>query len=132
MSRVPAPMRFSSAPLLPALALLAAITALAGCRRDNGYELCTPGNSYLVGCSDMVGVECTGDPTLTVCTDDILPSNCLSTSPERIAFDDDSGSGYCPEAIFVCPASGRVSVNGEPYGRSGSFRCVYDVIDRSP
>jgi len=126
MLRVPAPMRFFSA-----LAFLSGLCALVGCRRDSSYEDCTPGNSYLVGCSAMVGVECTGDPTITVCTDDITPSNCLQTSPERIAFDDDGGSGLCPEAIFICPSSGRVAVNAEPFG-SSSYRCVYDVVDRSP
>jgi hypothetical protein len=127
MLHVPAPMR-----ALASLSLLAALIGIAGCRRDNSYELCTPGNSYLIGCSAMVGLECTGDPTLTVCTDDITPSQCVEESPARIAYDDDTGSGLCPEAIFVCPPSGRVSVNADPYRDGNTIRCVYDLIDRSP
>lgn len=126
MSRVPARMRTLS-PLL----LLAAVASVAGCRRDASYELCTPGNSYLVGCTRNVGVECSGDPTLTVCTDDITPSQCLSSAPERIAFNDDSGGTLCPEVTFVCPASGRVAVNAEPFA-TRSYRCVYDIADLSP
>jgi hypothetical protein len=116
---------------LLSLSILAALALTAGCRRDSSYETCTPGNSYLVGCSRNVGLECSGDPTITVCTDDITPSQCLNSVPERIAFNDDSGGTLCSEVTFVCPSSGRVSVNAEPFA-SRSYRCVYDVIDLSP
>ncbi len=127
MSDAHGPMR-----LLLALSLLAALGTVTGCRRDSSYEFCTPGNSYLVGCSAEVGVECDGDPTLTVCTDDVSPELCERDSTARIAFDDDGGSGLCPQTTFVCPASGRVAVNAEPYSSTRSYRCVYDVVDLSP
>lgn len=117
--------------LLTMGALLGLAAVSAGCNRQSGYETCTPGVTYLAGCSGTVGASCTGDPTLSVCEDSVTPEACESTTPRPplLAFDDDSGPGLCPETMFVCPASGRVAINPEPFS-SSSYTCAWDIQPR--
>ena len=107
----------------------------SGCRNQRGsVASCTPGESLLIACDDAIGVTCTGDPTLTICDASIIsvPENCRSGGSGYLAFNDDSGrSGatLCPRVNAICPSSGSVSINPDPY-RSGStsWSCDYAIV----
>lgn len=107
----------------------------SGCPRNQrgSVESCTPGEGLVIGCDGTQGgLTCTGDPTLTVCDASItaVPENC-TRSGSYLAYSDDDGTGLCPLLTTVCPTSGRISINPDPYGRaSTTWSCNY-VIDRA-
>lgn len=128
MNAVPGRMR-----ILLSLSVLLGLSVLGtGCNRSSGYELCTPGDTILIGCTANVGARCTGDPTLAVCEDSVAPESCESSTPTppRLGYVDDV-DGLCPELRVVCPASGRVSVNPEPFG-GRSYTCGWDSRSVTP
>jgi hypothetical protein len=118
--------------LLLCLAVICA-GSIVGCRRsDARYELCTPGDRLLIGCTINVGERCTGDPTLAVCEDSIAPEACERTSPSPpLLAGVDDVDGLCPEVTVTCPASGRIGINPDPYG-SRSYVCRFAVVSLSP
>lgn len=123
------------------VAVLASFSAM-GCRRrcggggfvpDGGTPVgdgreasCDPGELISIGCSDAIGCECRGDPTLTVCDATLEPESCVNGSPAMIAFNDDGGDGLCPQLSVTCPPSGRIVINPQPYG-SGTYECDFSV-----
>lgn len=122
-----------SVPFSLILALSIFSVLLSGCPRSQrgSVETCTPGESLLIGCDGtQSGPTCTGDPTLTICDASIVavPENC-TRSGSYLAYSDDEGSGLCPLLTTVCPTSGRISINPDPFGRSStSWSCAY-VVD---
>lgn len=114
------------------LGLLLLSLGAAGCRNQVGsVETCTPGDLLDIGCEGSVGLRCTGDPTLTICDASLtsVPENCGRTAAGYLAFDDDGGDGLCPLVRGVtCPASGRISINPNPFSAgSVSWSCSYSV-----
>lgn len=116
--------------LVLSLALLGALAS--GCRNQRGsIASCTPGESLVIGCDDTVGVTCSGDPTLTICDGAIIsvPENCTRGGSGFLAFSDDEGSGFCPLLTTICPSSGSIAINPDPFGRSSTtWSCTYAVI----
>lgn len=119
-----------SVPFALVLSLVALAGLASGCRNQRGsVEDCTPGEALLIGCDDTIGVSCSGDPTLTICDASVIavPENC-TRSTSYLAYDDDGGTGFCPLVSLTCPASGRISINPDPYGRSSTtWSCAYAV-----
>jgi hypothetical protein len=112
-----------SAPFFISLMFLA--SSIAGCRSEDGYADCTPGATYLAGCSDEVGRPCEGDPNIRVCSGDVTPGECDEDVAEELGYDDDSGNDFCPQAQFTCPVSGRVAVHPESDDRDF---CLFDLL----
>ena len=52
---------------------------------------------------------------------------CLRSAPGFIAFDDDSGDASCPRLTAMCPPSGRIAINANPFG-GGMFTCTYAMV----
>lgn len=103
------------------------IDARIGCGTCASIAACTPGSSWLVGCTSSVGRRCTGDPTLSICDASVVPDpEACSSSGAILAFVDDA-DGLCPEVVVMCPRSGRLAIDTEPFGGSRDFFCEWDV-----
>jgi len=91
--------------------------------RDCGWQIaqqsiaCTPGAAVSIGCGCTSGGTCNGDPVLRVCDGD---GAC--TQATALASIDDS-CGLCPQADFVCPASGTYTVLTGAYGSGMEYTC---------
>lgn len=91
---------------------------------------CTPGEALMVGCNGSVGPMCTGDPTLTVCDASLVADaeSCARDGAGFLAYNDDSG-GLCPSVAVMCPASGRIAIDANPFSAgSTSWSCAFAVV----
>lgn len=86
---------------------------------------CEPTEALLIGCTGTVGTRCTGDPTITVCDGRVAREACSRDRADTLGFNDDA-DGLCPQLSVVCPASGSVTVNVQPFGGS-PFTCTFAV-----
>jgi hypothetical protein len=96
--------------------------------RDCGWQIaaglqgvaCTAGETVTVGCGGCGGTgTCTGDPVMRIC-DGTEP--CLFSA--ALASADDGCGTFCPNATFVCPASGLYTVLTGAYTAGNSFVCA--------
>ncbi len=104
----------------------------AGASRDCDWSFapgfiglsCTPGELVTIGCGGCSGVgSCSGDPMVRVCEG--TEACRLSTT---IGLSDDSCS-LCPEAQFICPASGQYSTLLAPFSSGSSFTCELGIVN---
>jgi hypothetical protein len=99
----------------------------AGCGTCARVVACSPGASVFIGCTSRIGRRCSGDPTLTICDASRLPDpEACSAASDRLAFVDDA-DGLCPETTVICPRSGRLAIDSEPFGSAGTFFCDFAV-----
>ncbi len=104
---------------------LAACSApVVGPNRDCGWEVasgqqavaCVPGTPVTLGCG--CGTDtCGSDPVLRVCDGG---EACIAAT--ALASIDDT-CGLCPQAGFVCPASGTYTVLTAPYAPGSAYAC---------
>jgi hypothetical protein len=91
--------------------------------RDCGWAIaqqavaCIPGEAISLGCGCTSGGTCGGDPVLRVCDGDgaCTAANALTSI--------DDTCGLCPQANFLCPASGVYTVLTGAFSAGTAYTC---------
>ncbi|MDQ3032459.1 MAG: hypothetical protein M3Y87_08595 [Myxococcota bacterium] len=83
--------------------------------REDGTEVCSPGQRVAVGCSEECGLgTCQAQSRLRVCDGNMTPEQCRAATTSSMWLAEGSpgacGGGDCPQATLTCPGSGAITV----------------------
>jgi hypothetical protein len=99
--------------------------------REDGMEVCSPGQRIAVGCAQGCGLgECAAQSLLRVCDGNTTPEACRAATSSSMWLAEESGSSCdseCAQAILNCPGSGAITVvtftgDDRPYACNWSVR----------